>query len=398
MTPRSRSVLVVDDDEDLRFMIRHWLAASARFHVVGEADTGADAVEVARQVQPDLAIVDVNLPNGDGEEATRLMGSVSPATKVLAYSASFDRDFMLAMVAAGADGYVVKSGHVQELLDALDTIAAGEIYIAGTFRNHLVEQLRTSMRNDRARNLPASRDHQIVDQAMQPGNLQIAFQPIVDLRSDAVVGHEALARFSHVDGPAAVFSAAARVGRRSPIEIQAACQALEIAAGSDLPGGFLSINASPDVGIITRLGYVVAAASTRPTDIVIELTEQAAVEDYPAVTRALAPLRRDGVRLAVDDVGGGFACLTHVHQLLPDILKIDRYLVAGIQHDRTRRSMVSALVRIAEDTGASVIAEGIELPAERECVEELGIRLGQGFLLGRPVVAPPGHHTKATRR
>lgn len=397
MTRRSASVLVVDDDEDLRSMVRCWLVASNRFHVVGEADSGAAAVEAARRLQPDLAIVDVHLPNGDGEEATRLMGSVSPSTKVLAYSASSDRDFMLAMVGAGADGYVVKSGHVEELLDALDTVVAGETYIARAFRNHLVEQLRTSMRNDRARSLPADRDHQIVDQALEPGNLRIAFQPIVDLRSDAVVGHEALARFSHVDGPATVFSAASRVGRRSPLELEAACRALDIAATWERHHGFVSINASPDVGIITRLRHIVAAGLVRPADIVIELTEQAAVADYPALTRALDGLCSDGVRLAVDDVGSGFACLTHVHQLLPDILKIDRYLVSGIQHDRTRRSMVSALVGIAEDTGAEVIAEGIEVAAERECVEDLGIHLGQGFLLGRPAVAAPGQQDPATR-
>lgn len=390
-TREPATVLVVDDDEDQRYLIRHWLDASDRFDVVGEADTGAAAIEAARRLQPDLVVMDVRLPNGDGEEATRLLGSVSPRTKVLAYSASDDRSFVLAMIAAGAEGYLVKSGHVHELLEALETVARGDIHLAGTLRNLLVDQLRTSVRDERARSLPVDRDHQTVDQALQPGNLRIAFQPIVDLRSDTVVGYEALSRFSHAEGPAAVFAAAGRVGRRTEVELRAAGCAVEAAAGLELLGGFVSINASPDVDIATELGSVLDTAHLEPSAIVVEITEQAAVEDYTALTTALDQLRRRGVRLAVDDVGGGFACLTHVHRLLPDILKIDRYLVAGVQRDRTRRSMVSALVRIADDTGARVIAEGIEEPAERACLQDLGIHLGQGFLLGEPaLVGPPG--------
>lgn len=397
-TREPRTVLVVDDDEDLRAAIRQVLTASDRFDVVGEAATGAAAVEAARRLQPDLVLMDVRLPNGDGEEATRLLGSVAPGTKVLAHSASADRSRVLEMVAAGADGYLVKSGNVGELLDALETVAAGGVHLDGALRNLLVEQVRTSLRDERSRRLPVDRDHQTVDQALQPGNLQIAFQPVVDLRSDGVVGHEALSRFSHVDGPAGVFAAAARVGRRVELEVLAAHRAIEAAAGLDLDGRFLSVNISPDVAVAAELEPLLDTPHVEPADLVVEITEQTGVEDYAALTAALDRLRRRGVRLAVDDVGSGFACLTHVHRLLPDLLKIDRYLVAGIQRDATRRSMVSALVRIAEDTGADVIAEGIEQPAERDCLQELGIHLGQGFLLGVPTLSAPFGGTPLPRR
>ena len=389
-TPELRTVLVVDDDEDLRAVIRQVLTATDRFDVVGEAATGAAAVEAARRLQPDLVIMDVRLPNGDGEEATRLLGSVSPRTKVLAHSASDDRSAVLDMVAAGADGYLVKSGDVRELLEALETVAAGGVHLDGALRNLLVDQVRSSRRDERSRMLPVDRDHRTVDQALQPGNLQIAFQPVVDLRSDGVVGHEALSRFRHVDGPAGVFAAAARVGRRVELEVLAVRRAVEAAAGLDLDGRFLSVNISPDVAVATEVALLLDGPHIAPSDVVIEITEQTGVEDYASLTAALDGLRRRGVRLAVDDVGSGFACLTHVHRLLPDLLKIDRYLVAGIQRDPTRRSMVSALVRIAEDTGAVVIAEGIEEAAERSCLLDLGIHLGQGFLLGRPAMALVG--------
>lgn len=379
-----RSVLIVEDDDDLRCVLRLWFDASDRFEVVAEATAGATAIEAARRLQPDFAIMDVQLPNGNGEEATRILGSVSPSTKVLAYSASVERSCVLDMIAAGADGYVVKSGHLDELDEALDAIAADGIYLSRTLGSHLVEHLRTSTRGERARSMPVGRDHRIVDVALEEGNLQIALQPIIELGSNAVWGHEALARFSHVEGPGVVFAAAARVDRSTEVELEAARRAVEVVSTCSIQGQVLSINASPDALVAPEFESIVAAVD--PAELVVELTEQTAVADYSVLGPAIERLRRRGVRLAIDDVGSGFACLTHVHRLLPDIVKIDRYLVAGIHEDATRRSMMAALVRIAADIGATVVAEGIEHAGELHTLEDLGVELGQGFLLGVPAL------------
>ncbi len=379
-------VLVVDDNDDLRLLVRHWLGGCDRFDVVGEASSGAAAIEAARRLQPDLAVMDVSLPNGDGEEATRIIGSVSPRTKVLAYSASVDRAFVLAMIGAGVNGYLVKSGHLDQLIDALDAIASGSIYLSDGLRAHLFDHVRDSVGAQRAAALPLGLDHRMVDLALRPHALQIALQPVVDLTTNTTIGHEALARFAHTDRPGDVFAAADRIGRSTEVELVAARCAADIANRFHAPGRFISINASPDVLMNPEFAFILAR--TDPSSIVVELTEQIAVRDYSALNATVDRLRLDGFRLAIDDVGGGFASLSHVHRLRPDIIKVDRYLIENIQHDPIRRSMVAALVDIAANSDALLIAEGIQEASELHCLEDLGVKLGQGFLLGTPTIPP----------
>jgi EAL domain-containing protein (putative c-di-GMP-specific phosphodiesterase class I) len=126
--------------------------------------------------------------------------------------------------------------------------------------------------------------------------------------------------------------------------------------------------------------------------VVLELTEHVGVDDYSALTEALAGLRRRGVRLAVDDAGSGFASLRHVLNLAPDVIKLDGELVGGLDRDPARRALAGALLAFGADIGAEVVAEGIETARECAVLRGLGFRLGQGHHLGRPepLVTLPG--------
>ena len=117
--------------------------------------------------------------------------------------------------------------------------------------------------------------------------------------------------------------------------------------------------------------------------VVLELTEHVEIDDYPAIRRILARLK-PRVRLAVDDAGSGFASLRHVVELRPQFLKVDISLVRGVHRDLTRQAMIAGLTRFAQQARCSVIAEGIERPADLAMLRELGVPYGQGFLLGRP--------------
>jgi EAL domain-containing protein (putative c-di-GMP-specific phosphodiesterase class I) len=99
------------------------------------------------------------------------------------------------------------------------------------------------------------------------------------------------------------------------------------------------------------------------------------------------------VRLSVDDAGAGFASLRHVVDLHPHFLKLDRSWVAGIDHDHARQALVAGLVGFAAQTGTEMIAEGIETFEEKHILERIGVRYGQGYLLGRPepLVIPDQH-------
>ena len=119
--------------------------------------------------------------------------------------------------------------------------------------------------------------------------------------------------------------------------------------------------------------------------LVIEITEHVAISDYDVQNEALKSLRERGVRLAVDDTGAGYASLSHVLQLRPDIIKIDRSLIARLPTDPARRSLVTALVLLALDIGATVTGEGVEEEAaELETLATLGVGFAQGYFLARP--------------
>ena len=216
--------------------------------------------------------------------------------------------------------------------------------------------------------------------------LHVAFQPIVDLASGRVVGAEALARFKDPRGEPIpterTFLDAHAVGLG--VELELAVIALALGCQERLPDGrYLAFNVSPavleDPGLVEELQrYEI----DRP--FVVELTEHQAVEDYLALGAQLDRLRGLGIRVAVDDVGSGFSSFRHVTRVNPDILKLDRTLVSGIDDDPVRQSLASAIVSFARDVGAVVVSEGIESESELCCLKDLSVGCGQGFHLARP--------------
>jgi EAL domain-containing protein (putative c-di-GMP-specific phosphodiesterase class I) len=216
--------------------------------------------------------------------------------------------------------------------------------------------------------------------------LGVALQPIVDLDSREVVGAEALARFKDADGAPmpteSTFLDAHALGLG--IELELAVIKLALRCEDRLPQGlYLALNVSPVLLGQGELETIVARGEhERP--LVIELTEHQPVEDYAELDEALRRLRGHGVRVAVDDVGSGFASFRHVTRVNPDILKLDRTLVCGIDEDPVRQSLAAAIVAFARDVGATVVSEGIENQDELACLMDLAVGCGQGFYLARP--------------
>ena len=215
--------------------------------------------------------------------------------------------------------------------------------------------------------------------------LDVALQPIVDLATGRTVGAEALARFTDADGatiPTEECFLDAHLMELG-IELELAAIRLALASHGRLPDGlYLAINCSPGLLARDELRQMVIEHADPP--IVVELTEHQPVEDYNALAEALHELRRFGVRVAIDDVGSGFSSFRHVTRVNPEILKLDRSLVCGIDDDPVRQSLAAAIVAFAADVGATVVSEGIESEEELACLRELAVGLGQGFFLGRP--------------
>jgi EAL domain-containing protein (putative c-di-GMP-specific phosphodiesterase class I) len=213
---------------------------------------------------------------------------------------------------------------------------------------------------------------------------RIALQPIIHLASGETVGQEALARFGGRVPADLWFRAASRYGLGLALErltLAAALVALET-----LPAGeFLAVNASPAALHDEQVLALLHGCDLRR--LVVEITEHEAVTDYARTRTALGALRAGGARIAVDDVGAGFASLRHVLLLQPDIVKLDTSLTRDVHDNPRQQAIVRAVATFSTEVGATVLAEGIEATAQIGALIECGVALGQGWLLGAPAVA-----------
>jgi EAL domain-containing protein (putative c-di-GMP-specific phosphodiesterase class I) len=226
-----------------------------------------------------------------------------------------------------------------------------------------------------------------IECAMEPGAMNIVFQPVVDLRRGTIAGAEALARFAlePIRTPDLWFGEAWEVGLGVELEILAIRRAL--ASLPLLPdGAHLAINASPATLVSSKLDELLDEVPG--PRLTVELTEHAQVEDYANVKDAIDRLRRRGIRLAIDDAGAGFSSLQHILHLRPNLIKLDRSLTQGIDGDPVRYALAAALVTFATSLEAEVCAEGIEKDSELAALQHLGIAYGQGYFLGRPLPLP----------
>lgn len=212
--------------------------------------------------------------------------------------------------------------------------------------------------------------------------VETVFQPVVRLESNERIAYEALSRFpDDVEWSTLGWFATAReLGEGTTLELAAVSAAL---GHLDCipPETALAINVSAAVAVTDEFFELVAPFAHR---LIIELTEHEPVDDYATVVDELDDLRRLGARIAVDDVGAGFASLRHILRLAPDIVKLDLSLTHGIEDDSGAHALTLAMVGFAADTGALIAAEGIETPSELALLRKLGIEHGQGYLLGRP--------------
>lgn len=219
------------------------------------------------------------------------------------------------------------------------------------------------------------------------------FQPIVDLRTDAIVGAEALARWPEVPGvdPSAVIAHARAEGRVT--EVDRACRNAALRAVTSLgyldDGMTIFVNVEPDA-LIDRPADSgdIFDTETEGLRVVLELTERALLDNPAQLLNVVADARRRGLGIALDDVGRNADSLTLLSLIAPDVVKLDGSLIAA-PPTREQLHVICAVTAYAEATGAVILAEGIETEAHRGRAVDLGATLGQGWLLGKPADLPP---------
>ena len=225
--------------------------------------------------------------------------------------------------------------------------------------------------------------------------LRPVYQPIMELKSGEVLGVEGLIRPispAPFPDPTSLFAAASTSGHLLSLEL--ACAETIVAGAAGLARGpFLSINLSPATleapeFSTAALLNILARHSFPPERLVIELTEQQPINDLEKIRLKLETCRAAGMRVAADDVGAGNAGLRMLAELNFDIIKVDLTLVQRSASSASSSAVLESVVSLAGRTGAMVVAEGIEHSEQLEQLDQLGITVGQGFLLGRPGSLP----------
>jgi EAL domain-containing protein (putative c-di-GMP-specific phosphodiesterase class I) len=222
-----------------------------------------------------------------------------------------------------------------------------------------------------------------IESALSAGHPAIVYQPIYDLETHRIAGFECLSRF-HLEPqrpPNEWFSEAHDVGLATALELAAIREALRGLEHLRSPL-FLTMNCSPDIIADGSLYEVIKQAEL--SRLVVEITEHVHVDDYAALLHQLSLLRALGMRVAIDDAGAGYASMRHILKIRPDFIKLDISLTKNIDADSTQRALAAALIAFARETGATIVAEGIETEAELRTLKRLGICQAQGYYLARP--------------
>lgn len=376
--PRSHSaplprLLLVEDNAILRGSLDRSLRR--RYAVTALAD-GAEAAEVLKQESFDVVLTDVRLEGVTGLELLRLLRSGNRDTPVILMTGLPELDDALEAMDLGAVTYMRKPFDRAALEAALER-ATKLSSLARVERAALDARPGTESTAERAAL------EGCLDRALD--SLWIAFQPIVHADSRRTVGFEALMRSIEptLPTPIRVLETAEKLGRVHDVgrrvRERAAARFEDDASDTLL---FVNLHAADLVD--DDLFDPAAPLSRVAHRTVLEITERAALGSVTDASERAAALRALGFKIAVDDLGAGYAGLTSFATFEPEIVKLDMSLVRGIGSSSVKRMLVGRLAALCRDLSIRVVAEGIETPEELALVLELGCEYAQGYLLGRP--------------
>jgi EAL domain-containing protein (putative c-di-GMP-specific phosphodiesterase class I) len=246
------------------------------------------------------------------------------------------------------------------------------------------------------------REHAVnLKRVLHEGRLRTVYQAVVDLGERKILGYEALTRVpqTHFQTPDLLFRAAHKNGVLWKLERLTRQCALEALPPLE-PNQLLFLNVEPDSihdpelsgeRFLKNLDEV----GLNPGRVVLEVTEHVAVKDFAAFRVALERFRSLGFRLAMDDVGSGYAGLQAIAEMSPEYLKVDMTLVRDMHRHPIKRELIRTIRRFTERTGSLLVAEGVESVEELDSLAEAGVRCAQGYLFSRPASRPQQPNWKA---
>ncbi len=369
-------ILVVDDDPLLRRGLSRILQA-AGFEVV-QADGGLAALQTLDEGGIETVLSDISMPGMDGIELLKTVTGRDLDLPFVLVTGVPSLETAIEAVEFGAFHYLTKPFRAHQLVE-LATRAVQTRRLAKLKRQALaLAGLPGGLTRD-LRGLQAAFERVLV-------GFELAYQPIVEALTGECFGCEALLR-SHepsLPHPGAVLHAAERLERLRDLGRAIRKRAARVLAGPCAGTGTLFLNLHPQDMADDQLLDPASPLTRHASRVVLEITERATLDGVGDLRRRVDRLRQLGFRVAVDDLGAGYAGLTSFVALQPDIVKIDMSLIHGVDHDTTRQKLVRSMTSVCRDMGILVVAEGIETEAERDVLADLGCDLLQGYLFGRP--------------
>ena len=367
------SVLVVDDEPAVARTTERLLGRKG--YRVTVAHGGQEAIDLARADAFDAIVSDLDMPDVDGRALLRAIRKSNLDVPFVFLTGNPDLQSAIDAVEYGAFRYLVKPVPPQQLFDVVSR--ALRWHRLAVIRREAAGELEGHASSDRA-GLEA-RFSSALDK------LWIACQPIVSWQDQNIIAYETLVRTDELSlrNPVDLFEGAEKLGRTE--ELGRAIRGLVANLIPRAPASALVfVNLHPNDLADEDLYASDTGLAPFAHKIVLEITERAALDEIRGLRDRVERLRAIGYRIAVDDLGAGYAGLSSFAALEPDVVKADMSLVRGIDSSAVKRKVVAAIAGLAKDLGIQLVAEGIETPAERDCVVSLGADALQGYLFARP--------------
>jgi EAL domain-containing protein (putative c-di-GMP-specific phosphodiesterase class I) len=347
---------------------------------VEPAQSGLRATELLAHETFDAVVTDVSMPGLSGVDVLRAARARDLEVPVLLMTGAPDVNSAAEAVHYGACEYVVKPFR-PERLEQLVRRAVG--------LNRMAKAKREAMHALGIGHAEAGdRAGLEVTLTRALDSMWMAYQPIVESNGGALFAYEALLRSDEpaLPNPEAILDAAEKLGRLEDVG-RAVRQKAPEPIESAPPPALLFVNLHATDLTDTTLDSPTSPLTAIAPRVVLEITERAALPDAKDVRRAVARLREKGFRIAIDDLGAGYAGLSTFATLEPEFVKLDMSLVRNVHSSSVKQKLVGSMSALCRDMGIAVVAEGIEVVEERDAIIELGCELLQGYLFARPARA-----------
>jgi EAL domain-containing protein (putative c-di-GMP-specific phosphodiesterase class I) len=373
-SPKGR-VLIVDDDVDLLEI--YAAIVEAEGHKVVCAKTGREALQCFEPGRFDVIVSDILMPDMGGLGLLNAVRARDLDVPVVLITGSPRLETAVEAVEQGALLYFVKPVAEAALREAV--ARAVRLHRLAILKREALVHLgnQGGLVGDRA-GLEVHFDNALL-------SLRMAYQPVVSSADGQLFAHEALVRtaepaFPH---PGALLAAAERLDRLPDLG-QKIRSSVAGTMGDGL-SGTVFVNMHPQDFLDENLFEALSPLAHEASRVVLEVTERAALDAIGDVARRVKELRKLGYRIAIDDLGAGYAGLTSFAALEPDVVKLDMSLIRDLDREPLKRRVVGSMATLCRELGVLVVAEGIETESERSAVITEGCDLLQGYLLGRPL-------------